>query len=70
MTMKETLHALEEVKQAIELAYSSGYSAAKQQRPWVGLTDGEIKATAEIQGMNDRITFARAIEARLKERNT
>jgi len=39
-------------------------------RPWVGLTDKEIKATAEIQGMNDRITFARAIEARLKERNT
>ena len=40
------------------------------QRKWIGLTDGEIKATAEIQGMNDRITFARAIEARLKERNT
>ena len=43
MTMQETLHALEEVKQAINLAYASGYSAGKQQREWQGLTDKELQ---------------------------
>ena len=49
MTMKETLHALEEVKQAIELAYLSGYSTGKQQSKWQGLTDEEVAiASAEF----------------------
>ena len=49
MTMQETLHALEEVKQAINLAYVSGYSAGKQQREWQGLTDEEVAiASAEF----------------------
>jgi len=48
---------------------------ARQQRPWVGLTEEEIrdcyKATyAVFQGRLLEVTFARAIEAKLKEKNT
>jgi hypothetical protein len=69
--MKEALHALEEVKQAIQLAYSSGYSAGKQQRKWQMLPDAEIQAIhdAYYRRMGPH-EFARAIEAALKERNT
>jgi hypothetical protein len=70
MTMKETLHALEEVKQAIELAYSSGYSAGKQQSKWQGLTDTEIDYQAKKD--DHGVYFALGAlwaEAKLKERN-
>ena len=40
-------------------------------RPWVGLTDEEIWTVLQFRGYNtDTIEIARAIEARLKERNT
>ena len=42
--------------------------ATPQPRPWVGLTDEEISATSK--GHIVRNTFARAIEAKLKEKNT
>lgn len=47
---------------------------ASQQQPWVGLTDEEIrdcyKATyAVFQGRRLEVTFARAVEAKLKEKN-
>jgi hypothetical protein len=45
------------------------------QRPWVGLTDAEILVKCESVpdydiGNHDLIQFARAIEAKLKEKNT
>ena len=40
-------------------------------REWVGLTDEEIWTVLQFRGYNtDTIEIARAIEARLKERNT
>ena len=40
-------------------------------RPWVGLTDEEIWIVLQFRGYNtDTIEIARAIEARLKEKNT
>ena len=65
MTMQEALHALEEVKQAINLAYSSGYSAGKQQRPWIGL---EIEEVQDLYNSNYQAQ-TRAVEKLLKERN-
>jgi hypothetical protein len=42
-----------------------------EKRPWVGLTDEEIWTVLQFRGYNtDTIEIARAIEARLKERNT
>jgi hypothetical protein len=39
--------------------------------PWVGLTDEEIWTVLQFRGYNtDTIEIARAVEARLKERNT
>jgi hypothetical protein len=41
------------------------------QRPWVGLTDdAEIFAISNTMPYADRFEFARAIEAKLKEKNT
>ena len=43
------------------------------QRPWVGLTDEELEAMAEKFVTNcyfDTLKYARAIEAKLKEKNT
>jgi hypothetical protein len=62
--MQEALHALEEVKQAINLAYSSGYSAGKQQRQWVGLTDEDCKRMSA----GDKLVAMWA-DRTLKERN-
>jgi hypothetical protein len=72
MTMQEALHALEDVKQAINLAYVSGYSAGKQQREWVGL---EAEDLAQIESdefwqTGNHMAIAMAVEAKLKERNT
>jgi len=48
-------------------------------KPWVGLTDEEIEAIEALKappvhpdfvGCDDWMEFARAIEAKLKERNT
>ena len=57
--------------------WEEGFKAAK--RGWVGLTDEEardisfnlpIKWTGHLQGAASIYDFARAIEAKLKERNT
>ena len=37
-------------------------------KEWVGLTDDEIKNS--MQGHNTQVDFARAIEAKLKEKNS
>jgi len=50
-------------------AYMVGVQDGKKQREWVGLTDEEIRQIAldtPIGGTN----FARAIEAKLEEKNT
>ena len=41
---------------------------AQVKKEWVGLTDDEIKNS--MQGHNTQVDFARAIEAKLKEKNT
>ena len=40
------------------------------QRQWIGLTDEEIDKTYETQVWDARRSYARAIEAKLKEKNT
>ena len=50
------------------------YTSPPAQRTWVGLTDEEIErcmkqAYATVQGRNLERAFARAIEAKLRERN-
>jgi hypothetical protein len=45
------------------------YTAPPRQ-PWVGLTDEEIDKTHETQVWDARRSYARAIEAKLKEKNT
>jgi hypothetical protein len=40
------------------------------ERQWVGLTDEEIDKTYETQVWDARRSYARAIEAKLKEKNT
>ena len=50
--------------------------AQPEERPWVGLTDYEIGVCSTEAAMNrsemvgGAVTFARAIEAKLKEKNT
>ena len=53
---------------AIRIATALGWTPP---RTWVGLTDEEIWTVLQFRGYNtDTIEIARAIEARLKERNT
>jgi len=43
----------------------------RPQRTWVGLTDEEIWTVLQFRGYNkDTIEIAKAIEAKLKEKNT
>jgi len=42
---------------------------ATPQRTWVGLTDEEIDKTHETQVWDARRSYARAIEAKLKQKN-
>jgi len=39
-------------------------------RPWVGLTDGERQALLHLTITHGSIEFGKAIEAKLKEKNT
>ena len=39
-------------------------------RPWVGLTEDEVFAISNTMPVSDRFEFAKAIEAKLKEKNT
>ena len=60
-----------EYEAALLISYQSGFSDGKRsaQRPWVGLTDEEIDDIYWGAGKHDLLD-ARAIEAKLKERNT
>ena len=66
---------------ALTIAYQSGYYDGKKaaQRPWVGLTDEEIQQGYETTGHYQTLrpqdkfavfALAKAIEAKLKEKNT
>ena len=46
------------------------YTSPPAQRTWVGLTDEEIDKTHETKVWDARRSYARAIEAKLKEKNT
>ena len=65
----------EENKEAIEAFIAKGGFYTKQQRTWVnatewrGLTDEELELLNDC-GDTDSYKFARAIEAKLKEKNT
>ena len=56
---------------ALTIAYQSGYYDGKKaaQRPWVGLTDEEI-ALIDWESLTTKKDCVRAIEAKLKEKNT
>jgi hypothetical protein len=61
---------LEQVNIAIEMADKKLYTTPPAaQRQWVGLTDEEIKNTY-FTTRADFVDYARAIEAKLKEKNT
>ena len=38
-------------------------------KPWVGLTEDEVFAISNTMPVSDRFEFAKAIEAKLKEKN-
>jgi hypothetical protein len=57
----------------LTIAYMSGLHDGKKKRTWVGLTDEEINSVRYKRDWTapwTDTTFARAIEAKLKEKNT
>ena len=52
------------------VGYREGHRAALAQRTWVGLTLEEILETYRGPDGSDYVNYARAIEAKLKEKNT
>jgi hypothetical protein len=54
--------------EVVAVEYAPYSYTTPPQRTWVGLTDDEISALSK--GHIVRSTYARAIEAKLKERNT
>jgi hypothetical protein len=64
--LKDIELELHRLKNALEMANR----ALDAQRPWVGLTDdAEIFAISNTMPYADRFEFARAIEAKLREKN-
>ena len=61
---------------ALTIAYQSGYYDGKKapQRTWVGLTDEEVlqirKNLQAVKGISLLENLTKAIEAKLKEKNT
>ena len=53
----------------VELCYPCSQIVEKGKREWVGLTDEEIRDIHWSKPM-DEYSFARAIEAKLKEKNS
>jgi hypothetical protein len=59
----------ERQKQRVELWRQEAYRLSERQ--WVGLTDEEIWTVLQFRGYNtDTIEIAKAIETKLKEKNT
>ena len=58
-------------KIALELIFNAETALPVTERTWVGLTDdAEIFAISNTMPYANRFEFARAIEAKLKEKNT
>ena len=55
-------------KIALDLIFNVETALPVTERPWVGLTDEEISACSK--GNMTRNSFAKTIEAKLKEKNT
>jgi len=55
-------------KIALELIFNAETALPVTERPWVGLTDEEISEL--IRATHNTGSFVRAIEAKLKEKNT
>jgi hypothetical protein len=75
--MVKLLGGADVVKKIEEVPYSSRLRAqhffedeTQPKCEWVGLTDEEIDKTHETQVWDARRSYARAIEAKLKEKNT
>jgi hypothetical protein len=51
----------------LEEFFAKGSPLGKTPKQWVGLTDEEIKNS--MRGHNTQVEFARALEAKLKEKN-
>ena len=75
------IKAIEIIKEALETKdapvaweqfheHMAGPNYVAPQRTWVGLTDEEIDKTHETQVWDARRSYTRAIEAKLKEKNT
>jgi len=56
----------------VELCYPCSQLVEQGQREWVGLTDAEMESIWDITPpeYQDRFAFARAVEAKLKDKNT
>jgi hypothetical protein len=75
---QETLQIIGDMVEADSVAYSRGYEdgmAAEAQvqktlKPWVGLTDEDISACDPSEECWGLLKIAKAIEAKLKEKNT
>ena len=56
--------------QDLTIAYMSGFHDGKKKREWVELTDEEIFETHIQVDSMQYLTFGKALEAKLKEKNT
>jgi hypothetical protein len=64
--IKEALAQPAQEPDELTIAYMSGLYDGKKKRPWVGLTDEDEIPWDGV----DAKSFAKAIEAKLKEKNT
>ena len=69
--MNEEDEAFNEIeRQAKQRKESVRAAVEKPQRPWVGLTDQEIDEAIKACNTTDTYKYFRAVEAKLKEKNT
>jgi hypothetical protein len=71
VAVQERMHP--EIKKMYEDYFDKCFrESSAQQRPWVGLADDEIKEVANscVWSETYHVDFARAIEAKLREKNT
>jgi len=71
----EALHYCEALNSSVEKQKMQAITAIKEalaqpEREWIGLTDEEIDKMYETQAWDARRSYARSIEAKLKEKNT
>jgi len=70
-SMDKYLSVMEELSVARMLIRELSDRLAKLEKPWAGLTDEEIWSVLQFRGYRtDTIEIAKAIEAKLKEKNT